>query len=122
VYIRAFKPDILGTEKLMDVALITTILKQGHLPIENPWLSGFLMNYYYLGHFICSGLLYLFNISPNFGYNLLISLIGVLSFQAAYSFLEKIIPPGKKILAVIASVVTIFWRKFLLFMGKTGQS
>jgi uncharacterized membrane protein len=33
VFLRTFKTDILGTEKLMDVALINAITKQGVLPI-----------------------------------------------------------------------------------------
>lgn len=74
----------LGTEKLMDVALINTIMKQNHIPIENPWLSGFYMNYYYFGHFILGMLQYLFNIPTAVGYNLAISLIGVWIIQAGY--------------------------------------
>ncbi len=84
VYLRTFKPDILGTEKLMDVALINSILHGGRIPIENPWLSGFLMNYYYFGHFILALLQYIANIPSAIGYNLAISLFGVWIVQAAY--------------------------------------
>lgn len=84
VYIRTFKPDILGTEKLMDVALINTIMKQNHIPIENPWLSGFYMNYYYFGHFILGLFQYILQIPTAVGYNLAISLFGVWILQAGY--------------------------------------
>lgn len=85
VYVRTFKPDILGTEKLMDVALINTILSYGKIPIENPWLSGFLMNYYYFGHFLLAMLQHLFAVPSSIGYNLAISLFGVWIVQAAYT-------------------------------------
>ncbi|MCC7304082.1 hypothetical protein IT418_01555 [bacterium] len=84
VYIRTFKTDILGTEKLMDVALINAIMKQNHIPIENPWMSGFYMNYYYFGHFILALFQYLFKIPTAIGYNLAISLLGVWIVQAGY--------------------------------------
>ena len=84
MYVRTFKTDILGTEKLMDVALINTIMKQNHIPIENPWLSGFFMNYYYFGHFILALFQYMFQIPTAVGYNLAISLLGVWIVQAGY--------------------------------------
>lgn len=84
VYLRTFKPDILGTEKLMDVALINAIMKQNHIPIENPWLSGFFMNYYYFGHFILGVFQYMLQIPTAVGYNLAISLFGIWILQAGY--------------------------------------
>lgn len=84
VYIRTFKPEILGTEKLMDVALINALLKYDHIPVANPWLSGFLMNYYYFGHFLLAMLQYVLHIPSSVGYNLAISLVGVWIVQAAY--------------------------------------
>ncbi|WKZ30178.1 MAG: DUF2298 domain-containing protein [Candidatus Dojkabacteria bacterium] len=89
-YIRTFKTDILGTEKLMDVALITTILKQDKLPIENPWLSGFLMNYYYLGHYLLAMLQKLSSVPTHIGYNLAIGLVGVWIFQTIWMLIFRI--------------------------------
>ncbi len=41
---------ILGTEKPMDLAFISGILKSGFFPPKDPWLAGFAINYYYLGY------------------------------------------------------------------------
>lgn len=90
VYIRTYKTDIFGTEKLMDVALINAIMKQNHLPIENPWLSGFFMNYYYFGHFILGMFQYIFQIPTAVGYNLAISLFGIWIVQAGYLVAKKL--------------------------------
>jgi len=84
VYLRTYKTDILGTEKLMDVALINAVMKQNHIPIENPWLAGFYMNYYYFGHFMLGLFQYLFQVPTAVGYNLAISLFGVWIVQAGY--------------------------------------
>lgn len=89
-YVRTYKPDILGTEKLMDVALINAILKQGVLPIENPWLSGFLMNYYYFGHFLLAVLQYIARVPTEIGYNLAISLLGVWILQSGFLVARKL--------------------------------
>ncbi|WKZ23771.1 MAG: DUF2298 domain-containing protein [Candidatus Dojkabacteria bacterium] len=113
VYIRTFKPDILGTEKLMDVALINAIMKQNQVPIENPWLSGFFMNYYYFGHFILAVFQFIFKIPTAVGYNLAVSLGGVWIVQAAYLVVRKL--QVSHIAAfVIALIVTFGGNLYLL--------
>src|SRR5438477_9359124 len=47
--VRAHNPDIDGTEKPMDFALLNTSLRSAHFPPDDPWLSGYPVNYYYFG-------------------------------------------------------------------------
>lgn len=114
VYIRTFKPDILGTEKLMDVALINTIMKQNHIPIENPWLSGFYMNYYYFGHFILGLFQYILQIPTAVGYNLAISLFGVWILQAGYLVARSL--KLADMVAFLVSFVMTFGGNFYLII------
>lgn len=102
---RTFRPDILGTEKLMDVALINALLKQDSLPIENPWLSGFYMNYYYLGQFLLSIIHFFSQVPVEIGYNLSISLVAVWIFQILYIFYRKL--TDSPVWSFIFSVVTL---------------
>jgi uncharacterized membrane protein len=113
VFVRTFKTDILGTEKLMDVALINTIAMQNHLPIENPWLSGFYMNYYYFGHFILAVFQYLFAVPSAIGYNLAISLYGVWILQAGY-MLAKVLRLNKMQSLLTAFILTFGGNFYLL--------
>ncbi|HLW01355.1 MAG TPA: DUF2298 domain-containing protein [Ktedonobacterales bacterium] len=75
IWIRAFIPDIYGTEKFMDEAFISAILRSPHLPPNDPWLSGYAINYYYFGHFIVATIAKLLGTSPAVAFNTGIALI-----------------------------------------------
>lgn len=48
-WVRGFNPEILGTEKPMDMAFLTSAMRDTAMPPADPWLSGYGINYYYLG-------------------------------------------------------------------------
>ena len=48
--IRAANPEILGTEKPMELAFINAILNSPTFPPHDPWLSGYAISYYYFGY------------------------------------------------------------------------
>jgi uncharacterized membrane protein len=75
LWIRAFNPDIYGTEKPMDEAFITAIMRSPHLPPNDPWLSGYTLNYYYFGHFIVATLAKLLGTDAAVAFNLAIALL-----------------------------------------------
>jgi uncharacterized membrane protein len=119
---RTFRPDILGTEKLMDVALINALLKQDTLPIENPWLSGFYMNYYYLGQFLLSLIHFFSQVPVEIGYNLSISLVAVWIFQILYILYTKL--TRSPVWSFIFSTVTLLGGNLFIiaehFKGNKG--
>ena len=45
-FIRSANPEILGTEKPMELAFIDAILRSPTFPPRDPWLSGFAISYY----------------------------------------------------------------------------
>ncbi len=47
--VRAANPEIVGTEKPMELAFINAILRSPTLPPNDPWLSGYAISYYYFG-------------------------------------------------------------------------
>ena len=47
---RAANPGILGTEKPMELAFISSILRSDAFPPKDPWLSGYSISYYYFGY------------------------------------------------------------------------
>jgi uncharacterized membrane protein len=75
LWVRAFAPDINGTEKFMDEAFITAILRSPHLPPNDPWLAGYTLNYYYFGHFIVATLAKLLGTDAAVAFNLAIALL-----------------------------------------------
>ncbi len=75
IWIRAFIPDIYGTEKFMDEAFVSAIMRSPHLPPNDPWLSGYAINYYYLGHFLVATIAKLLGTSPAVAFNTGIAMI-----------------------------------------------
>ncbi len=75
IWLRSFTPEIYGTEKPMDEAFISAIMRSPHLPPNDPWLSGYSINYYYLGHFIVATIARLLGTSPAVAFNTAVALV-----------------------------------------------
>ncbi len=98
-WLRTFHPQITGTEKFMDQAFISAIMRAQHLPPPDPWLSGYTINYYYLGHFIIATFAKLIGTEPWVAFNIGIAItagmtaIGV--FSAAVNLSALILRAGR---------------------------
>jgi uncharacterized membrane protein len=49
-FVSAGSPEIVGTEKPMELAFINAILHSPAFPPHDPWLSGYAISYYYFGY------------------------------------------------------------------------
>lgn len=67
--IRFFNPEIFWGEKPMDSTLLNFFLRNNELPPQDPWASGSLMSYYYLGLFFISALLKVTGLPTAVGFN-----------------------------------------------------
>src|SRR4030065_187474 len=54
VLVRATNPEIVATEKPMELAFLNAILRSPHFPPQDPWLSGYAISYYYFGYVLLS--------------------------------------------------------------------
>jgi len=48
-WFRSFNPDIINTEKPMEIALLSSVSRSGEVPAPDPWFAGSAINYYYFG-------------------------------------------------------------------------
>ncbi|HVA22844.1 MAG TPA: DUF2298 domain-containing protein [Chloroflexota bacterium] len=81
---RGFNPEIAGTEKPMDFALINGILRSGQFPPKDPWMSGFSISYYYFGYYLVALMIELSGVLPAVGFNLaLASIFGLTALGVA---------------------------------------
>ncbi|HEX2517242.1 MAG TPA: DUF2298 domain-containing protein, partial [Chloroflexota bacterium] len=94
--LRAYSPEIAGTEKFMDFAFLNAVTRSAHFPPLDPWLApspalpGPTINYYYFGYLIQALLLELVNIIPGavhpaVGFNLALGLLFALTALGAFS-------------------------------------
>lgn len=75
---RAYNPDIFWSESSMDFSILNALMRSETFPPPDPWISGFPLNYYYLGHHLVTMLTTLTGIAPQIAYNLAFALFPAL--------------------------------------------
>lgn len=90
-FVRAANPEIVGTEKPMELMFINGILNSPTFPPRDLWLSGFSISYYYFGYVMASMLALFTGVPGTTAFNLMISLIFGLSAVGAYGILYNLL-------------------------------
>ena len=92
--VRAANPDILGTEKPMELAFINSIIHSPDFPPHDPWLSGYAISYYYFGYVMTAMIARLTSTPGSVAFNLALSqtfaLVSVAAFGLLYSMLGSV--------------------------------
>ena len=66
--VRGANPEIIGTEKPMELAFINGIYQSPSFPPNDPWLSGYAISYYYFGYLIVAALMHLLGTAFRHGF------------------------------------------------------
>lgn len=89
--VRAANPEILGTEKPMELAFINSILRSPTFPPNDPWLSGFSISYYYFGYVMAAMLAKLTSVAGGIAFNLMLALVFALASIGAYGIVYNLL-------------------------------
>ncbi|GAP10518.1 protein containing Chlor_Arch_YYY domain [Bellilinea caldifistulae] len=89
--VRAANPEIIYTEKPMELAFINAILRSPSFPPFDPWLAGYAISYYYFGYVIVAMLIHLSGVPSSIGFNLGIAMWFGLTALAAYGVLFNLL-------------------------------
>ncbi len=89
--VRAANPEIVGTEKPMELAFINSILRSPTLPPHDPWLSGYAISYYYFGYVLVAMLARLAGTLGGVAFNLGGALVFALSAIGSYGLLYNLL-------------------------------
>jgi uncharacterized membrane protein len=81
--IRAYNPDIFGTEKPMEFMFINSILRSPTFPPQDAWLSGHAISYYYFGYVLVAALARATATDSAVAFNLGLALLFALTAVAA---------------------------------------
>jgi YYY domain-containing protein len=84
-FVRSQSPDIYETEKPMDFMLLQVSGMSHSFPPPDAWLSGYTVNYYYLGYAIFAMIGKMAAVDPRIGFNLANITIFALGASSAYS-------------------------------------
>jgi len=94
--VRAANPEILGTEKPMELAFINSIIHSPEFPPRDPWLSGYAISYYYFGYVMTAMLAKLTATPGSMAFNLALSQTFALVAIAAYGILYSLLSAYRK--------------------------
>ncbi len=95
-FVRAYNPDIAGTEKPMELAFLNGIRGSDTFPPRDPWLSGYAISYYYFGYVIIAMLADLSNVSSGVAFNLAIALLFALTLLGSYGLVYNLVAARRR--------------------------
>jgi YYY domain-containing protein len=109
IWLRGYTPQILGTEKPMDIAFLASSTRTVSIPPSDPWFAGEPINYYYLGYLLHGTIGRLSRVSPETGFNLALatvfSMTAVVAFGVAWNAVR---PWVLSRLATVAGLLALF--------------
>jgi YYY domain-containing protein len=82
--LRAFNPEIINTEKFMEMAFINAIDRSPSFPPLDPWLSGYSISYYYFGYLLGVMITRMTATATEIGYNLIAAYWYAMTALGAY--------------------------------------
>ncbi len=90
-FVRSANPELLSTEKPMELAFINGILRSPTFPPQDPWLSGYAISYYYFGYVMTAMLARVSNINASMAHNLMTALVFALGAIGSYGILYNLL-------------------------------
>ena len=78
------------TEKFMNYGFLNSLFHSEFMPAQDMWLSGYIINYYYFGHYLASFMGKISFSQVNETFNLFVALIASMSFILPYHLCENL--------------------------------
>ncbi|MEL6404531.1 MAG: DUF2298 domain-containing protein [Chloroflexota bacterium] len=87
---RAYQNDTFTTEKPMEMAFISSVIRSETFPPNDPWMAGYAISYYYFGYVMAGMLSVLSGLHSGYGFSMMVALIfslsGLTLFGVGYNF------------------------------------
>ena len=112
LFIRSFHVAIdETTEQFMDYGFMNKIFNSSYFPVEDIWLSGNKINYYYFGQYISAFLSKISFMQANEGYGVMLAFMASLTFSLpfsiSYNLGENLIKEkGRKVIPYVIAIIT----------------
>lgn len=108
-WLRAYSPNIDGTEKPMEFMFINSVLRSPTFPPHDAWLSGHAISYYYFGYVIVAALARLTGAASSMAFNLGIALLFALAAVASLGVVMNLVSLARRGRALLDA----FWPALL---------
>lgn len=90
-WLRAFVPDLAGTEKPDEFAFLNAVLRTEQFPAYDPWLAPFSLSYYYFGFVMTGALIKITGVPAAVGFNVALALTAALTVTAAFGVVYNLV-------------------------------
>lgn len=92
-FFKAQQPEIATTEKPMELAFISGVMRSDMFPPNDPWMAGYSISYYYFGYVMAAMLSMLSGVASTIGFNMmgvtLFALTGLNGFGVVYNLVRS---------------------------------
>jgi YYY domain-containing protein len=96
LFVRAYNPMIIGTEKPMDLAFLNAIGRSGSFPPNDPWLSGFAISYYYFGYVTVATLAKITGVAGSVSFSLVLGWHFAGTLRVSFCLVFNLVASGRK--------------------------
>jgi YYY domain-containing protein len=90
-FFRASNPEIVGTEKPMELMMIQGVMSSPEFPPRDLWLSGYSISYYHFGYVLTAMLAKFTGVPATVAFNLMLALIFGLAAIGTYGILYNLL-------------------------------
>ena len=89
--LRALNPEIVATEKPMELAFLSSIMRHQTFPAPDPWLAGYGISYYYFGYIIVGLMAAASGVTVGVAFNLALALVFALAAAASAGLIYNLV-------------------------------
>ena len=89
--LRSLNPEIVATEKPMELAFLSSIMRHQTLPAPDPWLAGYGISYYYFGYIIVGLMAAASGVTVGVAFNLALALVFALAAAASAGLIYNLV-------------------------------
>jgi uncharacterized membrane protein len=110
--VRAYNPEIVATEKPMELAFLNAILRSPQFPPQDPWLAGNAISYYYLGYVLVAWMTWLTSVPAGVAFNLAnamwFGLVALGSYSVVFNLLGLRYGARRRLAALLGPLMVLF--------------
>ncbi|MFN8528201.1 MAG: DUF2298 domain-containing protein [Anaerolineae bacterium] len=89
--VRTYQNGILYTEKDMELAFISSVMRSSSYPPNDPWLAGYAISYYYFGYVIAGMMSVLSGVNSTTGFNMTTAMTFALTALGAFGVVYNLV-------------------------------
>ncbi|HXG35879.1 MAG TPA: DUF2298 domain-containing protein, partial [Dehalococcoidia bacterium] len=122
-WLRSYVPDIVGTEKPFEFAVLNAVLRADYFPPKDPWYAGAGLSYYYLGYVVLAIPIKLAGTAPAVAFNLGLALVAALAAVSIFGLSYNVVTSlaahnrGRRVAIVSGLAFGVVGTGLLLILG-----